>query len=179
MIFTSRLSNSGLIFAMYPSSVVQTGVKSRGCENRTAHESPIQSWKRIRPSVVSASKSGAVSPICSAIFSSLLEPQRPSSCGVYQTWTRLFFFPRKCWNGGEELEGRNHYSADPGDRAHGGIAGCRARIGRLQRARRRRAGLRRVRLPPRPAVADGTGRRRSRDSDHDGGAELRAARLTR
>src|SRR5688572_9667514 len=52
---------------MYPSSVVHTGVKSFGCENRTAHESPIQSWKLILPSVVSASKSGAVSPICSAI----------------------------------------------------------------------------------------------------------------
>src|SRR5690349_2286380 len=63
MIFTFLLSNCGLIFAMYPSSVVHTGVKSFGCENRTAHESPIQSWKRIRPSVVCASKSGAVSPI--------------------------------------------------------------------------------------------------------------------
>src|SRR4030095_3150613 len=30
---------------------------------KIAQESPIQSWKRIRPSVVSASKSGAVSPI--------------------------------------------------------------------------------------------------------------------
>src|SRR5437870_6519744 len=63
MIFTPRRSNSGLIFAMYPSSVVQTGVKSFGCENKTAHESPIQSWKRIFPWVVCASKSGAVSPI--------------------------------------------------------------------------------------------------------------------
>src|SRR6202007_2568139 len=44
------------------SSVVHTGVKSFGCENRTAHESPIQSWKLIRPSVVSASKSGASAP---------------------------------------------------------------------------------------------------------------------
>src|SRR5439155_23690609 len=48
---------------MYPSSVVQTGVKSFGCENRMAQESPIQLWNRIRPWVVSASKSGAVSPI--------------------------------------------------------------------------------------------------------------------
>src|SRR5487761_1155976 len=48
---------------MYPSSVVQTGVKSLGCENRTAHESPIQSWKAILPWVVFASKSGAVLPI--------------------------------------------------------------------------------------------------------------------
>src|SRR5215210_1602306 len=66
--FTPRRSNSGLILAMYPSSVVQTGVKSFGCEKSTAQESPIQSWKRIRPSVVSASKSGAVSPSCSAIL---------------------------------------------------------------------------------------------------------------
>src|SRR5579862_7659768 len=64
-------SNSGLIFAMYPSSVVQTGVKSFGCENSTAHESPIQSWKWIGPSELSASKSGAISPSCSAISISL------------------------------------------------------------------------------------------------------------
>src|SRR5213078_1031014 len=67
MIFTFLRSNCGFIFAMYPSSVVQTGVKSLGCENRTAHESPIQSWKLIVPSVVSASKSGAVSPIVRAM----------------------------------------------------------------------------------------------------------------
>src|SRR5919197_1554877 len=74
MIFTLRLSNSGLIFAMYPSSVVQTGVKSFGCENSTAHASPIQSWKRILPSVVSTSKSGAVSPILTVISSLLSGP---------------------------------------------------------------------------------------------------------
>src|ERR687895_68431 len=67
MILTPRRSNSGLIFAMYPSSVVHTGVKSFGCEKSTAQESPIQSWKLIGPSVVSAWKSGAVSLICSAI----------------------------------------------------------------------------------------------------------------
>ena len=43
MILTPRLSNSGLICAMYPSSVVQTGVKSFGWEKRTAQESPIHS----------------------------------------------------------------------------------------------------------------------------------------
>ena len=69
---TPRWSNSGLIFAMYPSSVVHTGVKSFGCEKSTAHESPIQSWKPMRPSVVSASKSGAVSPICKPISDSFL-----------------------------------------------------------------------------------------------------------
>src|SRR5580658_162533 len=61
MILTPRLSNSGFSRAMVPSSVVQTGVKSFGCENSTAQLLPIQSWKRILPSVVSASKSGAVS----------------------------------------------------------------------------------------------------------------------
>src|SRR5437660_4878169 len=68
MIFTFQGSNSDLIFAMYPSSVVQTGVKSFGCEKRTAQESPIQSWNWIFPSVVSASKSGAVSLIWRAIL---------------------------------------------------------------------------------------------------------------
>src|SRR6266498_4271968 len=81
MILTFLRSNSGLIFAMYPSSVVHTGVKSRGCENSTAQESPIQSWKRVRPSVVSASKSGAVSPICRAIFFLLIAPNGPLNRG--------------------------------------------------------------------------------------------------
>ena len=63
MIFTLRLANSGCSFAMEPSSVVQTGVKSFGCENRIAQPSPIQSWKWIVPCVVSAVKSGAVSLI--------------------------------------------------------------------------------------------------------------------
>src|SRR5215475_1520603 len=67
MILTPRLSNSGLILAMYPSSVVQTGVKSFGCENSTHQELPIQSWNLILPSVVWASKSGAVSLIASVI----------------------------------------------------------------------------------------------------------------
>ena len=52
---------------MAPSSVVQTGVKSLGCENSTHQPSPTQSWKRMRPWVVSAVKSGAVSLICSGI----------------------------------------------------------------------------------------------------------------
>src|SRR5215471_7534126 len=45
---------------MYPSSVVHTGVKSLGCENRIAQPSPIQLWNSSGPSVVSALKSGAV-----------------------------------------------------------------------------------------------------------------------
>src|SRR5262252_6853967 len=67
MIFTLRLSNSAFIFAIVPSSVVQTGVKSLGCENRTAHLSPIHWWKSIWPSVVWAWKLGAVSPMRSAM----------------------------------------------------------------------------------------------------------------
>src|SRR5438034_8347844 len=63
MTFALRRSNSPFIFAMVPSSVVQTGVKSLGCENSTAHLSPIHWLKSMRPSVVSAWKLGAVSPI--------------------------------------------------------------------------------------------------------------------
>src|SRR5579872_6154452 len=54
-----RLSNSPLSLATAPSSVVQTGVKSLGCENRIAQLSPIQLWKSILPCVVSAVKFGA------------------------------------------------------------------------------------------------------------------------
>jgi hypothetical protein len=52
-------------------------VKSFGCEKSTAQESPIQSWNEIRPSVVSASKSGAVSPIVNAIPTSRFERRAP------------------------------------------------------------------------------------------------------
>src|SRR5262249_49801535 len=71
--FTPRFWNSGWSFAMYPSSVVQTGVKSFGCENSTVHESPIQSWKCMGPWVVSASKSGAVSPMSKPISGAPLD----------------------------------------------------------------------------------------------------------
>src|SRR5271154_6087794 len=64
---TPRLSNSGFSLASAPSSVVQTGVKSFGCENNSAQLLPIQLWKWILPSVVSASKSGATAPICRAM----------------------------------------------------------------------------------------------------------------
>src|SRR5712692_3034271 len=59
MILQLRLSNSGFSPAMYPSSVVQTGVKFFGCENRMAQPLPIHSWKLIRPCVLSAVKLGA------------------------------------------------------------------------------------------------------------------------
>src|SRR3981189_2380318 len=52
MILVLRLSNSDFSLAMAPSSVVQTGVKSLGCENRIAHLSPIHLWKSIGPSGV-------------------------------------------------------------------------------------------------------------------------------
>ena len=60
--FAPRRSNSPLIRAISPSSVVQTGVKSLGCENSTPQLSPSHSWKDSGPSVVSAVKSGASSP---------------------------------------------------------------------------------------------------------------------
>src|SRR6266567_5448275 len=72
MTLVLRLSNSGLSLAMYPSSVVQTGVKSLGCENRIAHLSPIHSWNRIVPSVVSAVKSGASSPMRTGMLTSMV-----------------------------------------------------------------------------------------------------------
>src|SRR5215468_7743089 len=64
---TLRLSNSGLSADTRPSSVVQTGVKSLGCENRTPQLVPRYWWKLIGPSVVSAVKSGASSPSCNAM----------------------------------------------------------------------------------------------------------------
>ncbi len=63
MILQLRAANSSWRPATAPSSVVHTGVKSLGCENRTAQPSPIHSWKWIVPCVVSAVKSGAVSLI--------------------------------------------------------------------------------------------------------------------
>src|ERR1700683_534204 len=61
MILQLRLANSGYRPAMYPSSVVQTGVKSLGCENKMAQPLPIHSWKLMVPCEVSAVKLGASS----------------------------------------------------------------------------------------------------------------------
>ncbi len=61
MILQLRFSNSGCRPAMYPSSVVHTGVKSFGCENRMAQPLPIHSWKLMVPWDVSAMKLGASS----------------------------------------------------------------------------------------------------------------------
>src|ERR1700761_5922729 len=62
IVFTLRLSNSLASLAVRPSSVVQTGVKSAGCENRTPQLSPSHSWNLMRPMLDSCSKSGAISP---------------------------------------------------------------------------------------------------------------------
>src|SRR5262245_3705232 len=68
MTFTFLRANSFLILATAPSSVVQTGVKSAGCENRTPQPPASHWWKLTSPSVVCAVKSGAISPNRSAIM---------------------------------------------------------------------------------------------------------------
>src|SRR5579864_5434742 len=62
IVFTLRFSNSPASLAVNPSSVVQTGVKSAGCENSTPQLSPSHSWNLMRPTLDSCSKSGAMSP---------------------------------------------------------------------------------------------------------------------
>ena len=52
------LRELGLQSSTAPSSVVQKGVKSLGCEKSNAQPSPIHSWKTIGPSVVSAAEVG-------------------------------------------------------------------------------------------------------------------------
>src|SRR5882672_7781712 len=89
-----RFSNSGCSPAMYPSSVVHTGVKSLGCENKIAQPSPIHSWKLIVPCEVSAVKLGASSLIRNMVFllipsglgpgSRKIHPRSPKPRTVYQ-----------------------------------------------------------------------------------------------
>jgi hypothetical protein len=70
-IFTPRFSNSSFSFAKAPSSVVQTGVKSAGCENRIAQLLSMKLWKSMSPCVVVAWKLGAgvqSAPAMSAIW---------------------------------------------------------------------------------------------------------------
>src|SRR6266849_1556142 len=92
MILQLRFWNSGCNPAMYPSSVVHTGVKSLGCENRIAQPFPIHSWKLILPWVVSAVKLGASELIRIDILIScvierhlckcrLLNPTKPTGTG--------------------------------------------------------------------------------------------------
>jgi hypothetical protein len=62
--FTLRRSHSGWSLLTSINSVVQTGVKSAGCEKRMAQASRFHSRKdSILPAVVSDAKSGAMSPI--------------------------------------------------------------------------------------------------------------------
>src|SRR6185369_7861369 len=95
---TPRLSKSGLQRATYPSSVVQTGVKSLGWENKTAQLSPIHSWKRIGPSVVSASKSGAISPSRRAICISFYSEKTDSRAYAGKVGMRLSCLVRPLYN---------------------------------------------------------------------------------
>lgn len=60
---TFLASNSGFNAAKAPNSVVQTGVKSAGWENKTPQELPKYWWKSISPTVVGALKFGAAEPI--------------------------------------------------------------------------------------------------------------------
>src|SRR3954447_18049443 len=60
---TPRLSNSGFSFASAPSSVVQTGVKSFGCENSSAQLLPVESWSSVVPYVIWPWESGVVAAI--------------------------------------------------------------------------------------------------------------------
>src|SRR5438445_3013399 len=87
---TPRFSNSPLTRAIYPSSVVQTGVKSLGCENRMPQPLPSHSWKVILPSVVSAVKFGASSPNRSAI-DDLLSEESIKGC-----WQPPHYLGHKC-----------------------------------------------------------------------------------
>jgi hypothetical protein len=63
----SRLANSASRPAMYPSSVVHTGVKARGWEKMHTHWFSAQEWKSISPLVDFWVKLGAMSPIRRAL----------------------------------------------------------------------------------------------------------------
>src|SRR6187455_720394 len=116
MTLALRLSNSGFIFAMVPSSVVHTGVKSLGCENRIAHLSPIHWWKSIWPSVVCAWKLGAVSPMRSAMACSLKKAQ------LYRADARFCSRANSDIGGGERRHQTPASFAIEGDRARVDVA---------------------------------------------------------
>lgn len=59
---TPRLAHSGANRAAAPNSVVQTGVKSSGCENKIAQDSFFHSYNVRSPCVVGAVKLGAREP---------------------------------------------------------------------------------------------------------------------
>ena len=66
---------------------MQIGVKSFGCEKSTPQESPSHSWKLTGPSLVSAVKSGAMSPIVKLIVS--LRSRLSQESAVAGTATRF------------------------------------------------------------------------------------------
>src|SRR5450432_1015453 len=69
---TPRLPNSSFSLEARPSSVVHTGVKSFGCENKIPQLLPSHWWKAMGPSVDSWLKSGAMLPMCRLmVFSSV------------------------------------------------------------------------------------------------------------
>src|SRR5260370_29715166 len=114
MILQFRFSNSGFSPAMYPSSVVQTGVKFFGCENRTAHPFPIHSWKVIRPCVVSAVKLGA----------SLLILNDMTHLRMVKT-VRSSLFPVSGFSGAEKKVGsRLGHHEPPADLPNSASASC-------------------------------------------------------
>ena len=139
---------------------MQTGVKSFGCENRTAQESPIQSWNLIGPSVVWASKSGAVSLMYRAICNCSCR-RALSAAG----WAAAQEFPSSLSTFEEFIGGRGSAAA-PGrsrirvcsrrDRRHRPRADPRGAPGALPRDRRRRCAAPRART--RAASATGSTR---------------------
>ena len=100
MILTLRRSNSGLIFAMYPSSVVHTGVKSLGWENSTAQALPIQSWNVIFPCVVSAGSASEIEQLA-ALKSTSQERLKHEVADFFEEATRfqplVLFFDDLHW----------------------------------------------------------------------------------
>src|SRR5262249_15327603 len=81
-------ANSGCSPAIYPSSVVQMGVKSFGWENKMAQPSPTHSWKLMVPCELSALKLGASSLMRNDIIYLLISGKQPlPGCSVgWSAW---------------------------------------------------------------------------------------------
>ena len=85
-----RAAHSSASCATAPNSVVQTGVKSFGCENKIAQESPIQSCNWIVPWSVSTVIFGIVSLIRRLMVVLLIW----SSVGVHDSLCNVWIHPR-------------------------------------------------------------------------------------
>ena len=121
-----RLSNSDLALEKAPSSVVHTGVKSLGWENRIPHESPSHSWKLIVPSVVSAVKSGAMSPKRTAMV---------SSCVFVSRWRWFVTIAEECTGALRQLStGWVDFRGSPGWAGRSGRMGPCITAGEVRRA---------------------------------------------